>query len=272
MYFLVPIQVKAQLSFYGHRGCRGVYPENSLIGFNFASKLDIDGIELDVVVNKEKKLVISHEAFFKKRICNNKNFKGKQNNLYQLNQNEIAQIDCGCKRNNLFRKQKKVSTTKPLFSELVQKVNLNSKQILMEVKSFPSNYEKSQPLPKDFAGIVVKEIEDSKMRDQIIVMSFDAKFLNALHLKDSTIRCILLTYLPARKSNYFLKDLDFKPYGLGLFHGTLSSSLVNDIKRQEIKVFTWTVNNRRKVKKLIHFGVDAIITDYPDKFNRQLSH
>lgn len=265
--FSVTMVVVAQPGFYGHRGCRGVYPENSLVGFRFASALNIAGIELDVVVNKEKKLVVSHEAFFRKKICKNKKYKGKKNNLYHLNQDEIAQIDCGCKGNNLFRKQNKISTTKPLFSEFVQKVDLKAKQILMEVKSFPSNYEKSQPLPGDFADIVVKEIEDSKIKNQIIVMSFDSKFLNSIHTKDSTIRCILLTYFPAKKSNYFLKELHFKPFGLGLFHRTLSPSLVKDIKKQEIKVYTWTVNNKRKVKKLIRIGVDAIITDYPDRFN-----
>ena len=60
---------KAQLNqpeIYGHRGFRGKFPENSILGFQKAIELGITGIELDVVVNKDKQLVISHEPFFQK--------------------------------------------------------------------------------------------------------------------------------------------------------------------------------------------------------------
>jgi glycerophosphoryl diester phosphodiesterase len=46
--------------FYGHRGCRGLMPENSIQSFQKAIELGVDGIEVDVVVNKERQLVISH--------------------------------------------------------------------------------------------------------------------------------------------------------------------------------------------------------------------
>ena len=51
---------------YGHRGCRGNFPENTIIAFQEALKMGADGIELDVVVNGEKQLVVSHEPYFKK--------------------------------------------------------------------------------------------------------------------------------------------------------------------------------------------------------------
>jgi glycerophosphoryl diester phosphodiesterase len=54
---------------YGHRGCRGNFPENSIIAFQEALKMGADGIELDIVVNAEKQLVISHEPYFKKEFC-----------------------------------------------------------------------------------------------------------------------------------------------------------------------------------------------------------
>ena len=44
---------------YGHRGCRGLYPENTVNGFKKAIELGVDGIEFDVVVNKDSQLIIS---------------------------------------------------------------------------------------------------------------------------------------------------------------------------------------------------------------------
>jgi glycerophosphoryl diester phosphodiesterase len=70
--FLLPFvywSQEDQVLFFGHRGCRGLLPENSIQSFQKAIELGVDGIELDVVVNKERQLVISHEPYFKASFC-----------------------------------------------------------------------------------------------------------------------------------------------------------------------------------------------------------
>ena len=54
---------------YGHRGCRGLYPENTITGFEKAIELGVDGIEIDVVVNKDSQLIISHEPYIDTNYC-----------------------------------------------------------------------------------------------------------------------------------------------------------------------------------------------------------
>ena len=94
------------IEIYGHRGFRGMYPENSLIGFQKAIELGIDGIELDVVVNKDRQLVISHEPYFQKEFCKDSigfvmNHEDNYN-IYELTQAEIIKFDCGSKFNSKY--------------------------------------------------------------------------------------------------------------------------------------------------------------------------
>ena len=94
--FLLPFvywSQEHQVLFFGHRGCRGLLPENSIVSFKKAIKLGVDGIELDVVVNKDKQLVISHEPYFQSSFCLDSNGMAieneKQWNIYEMTQNEI---------------------------------------------------------------------------------------------------------------------------------------------------------------------------------------
>ena len=64
-----------KMQIYGHRGCRGLLPENTIVGFKKALDLGADGIEWDVVVNKEKKLIISHEPYIDTLYCQYNNGK-----------------------------------------------------------------------------------------------------------------------------------------------------------------------------------------------------
>ena len=57
---------------FGHRGFSGVYPENTLIGFHKVIELGVDGIKLDIVVNKDLDLVISHEPYMEGKWCRRK--------------------------------------------------------------------------------------------------------------------------------------------------------------------------------------------------------
>lgn len=94
----------------GHRGCRGVMPENTISGFQRAFEDGADGIEWDVVVNGEGKLVVSHEPYFHKDFCLEKNGETitneKKYNIYKMTQEEIEAFDCGSKMHNNFPEQK----------------------------------------------------------------------------------------------------------------------------------------------------------------------
>ena len=70
---------------YGHRGCRGLYPENTITGFEKAIELGVDGIEIDVVVNKDSQLIISHEPFIDTNYCIVLKSSSENLNIYKMN-------------------------------------------------------------------------------------------------------------------------------------------------------------------------------------------
>ena len=106
---------------FGHRGCRGILPENSIIGFQKAINLGVDGIEFDVAVNKDKQIVISHAPYMEQKYCllpdGRKIKREKEFNLFLMTQMEIEKFDCGSKFHWNFPKQKKLKTHKPLLQE-----------------------------------------------------------------------------------------------------------------------------------------------------------
>ena len=88
------------MKIYGHRVCRGILPDNSIEGFKKAIELGADGIEWDVVVNKNNELIISHEPYIDSSYCLFKGDKIKNKNksalnIYKMDTDQIVQYDCG---------------------------------------------------------------------------------------------------------------------------------------------------------------------------------
>ncbi len=254
----------------GHRGFRGVYPENTLVGFQKALLLPIDGIELDVVVNKDHELVISHDPFFQKEFCLDstgaKIMNEKEFNIYKLSQEEVMRFDCGSLKNPKFEEQQVISQYKPLWKEFKELKKLDSTHtILFEIKSIKADYGKSQPFPDEYAKLVVAELADYPFRSKIVIMSFDPVILNEIHKISNDYRMVLLTYKPINKIKYPLKKLDFLPYALGMFHPTIHRNVIDQLHDLGLKCFAWTVNDQKNADRLHELKVDALITDYPDR-------
>jgi len=262
------INQENDVRFFGHRGCRGLMPENSIESFQKAIDFGVDGIELDVVVNKNKQLVISHEPYFKSSFCFDANGKEitneKQWNIYEMSQDEIVKFDCGSKTHPHFSDQVKIRTHKPLLQEFFSKIDLSKTTILFEVKSNPSEYRKSQPLPNEFVKLIASEIANFTYRDNIIFMSFDKQILEEIHRQLPMYKCIYLTYLPFVSAKKFVKELSFTPYGLGMYYKTISRKDARFLHENNLKLFAWTVNKPKDKKKLLLKQVDGIITDYPN--------
>ena len=271
-FFLLPIAGFAQVhevGYFGHRGCRGLLPENSIEAFQHAISLGVDGIELDVVVNKDKQLVISHEPYFQSSFCldatGNAISTENQWNIYEMTQAEIEHFDCGSKIHPRFEEQKKVKVHKPLLQELFEKVDLSKTKILFEVKSSPKEYGKSQPAPSAFVELIFQEIANFQFKENLIFMSFDSQILEEIHRKNPTYSCVYLTYLPYKSASSFLKKLTFTPFALGMYYPTISKNDSKILHKKDIKLYAWTVNSAKVQKKLIKKRVDGIITDYPDR-------
>ena len=157
----------------GHRGCRGLMPENTITAFIEAVRLGVRTLEMDVVVSKDGKLVVSHDPFMSSEFCLTPDGKeimpGEDSikyNIFNMTYDEIQKFDCGLKIHPRFLIQKKMHTYKPLLSEVIdsveQFIKLNKlKPIIynIETKCSPQGDGIYNPTPTVFAENLYSLVE-----------------------------------------------------------------------------------------------------------------
>lgn len=252
----------------GHRGCRGLYPENSILGFQKAIEFGADAVEFDVVVNRDSQLVVSHEPYIDPTYCwdanSNSLRKTKTLRIFNMSQDEVESFDCGSKPHPKFQEQVKLKTCKPLLKTVFDSVDFSGVTLLFEIK-YKFGDTLNYPSVESYANIVLNEANASKYKSQIVFMSFDSAILNQIQKMDTTFKLVYLVYQPKRNVLSFMDDLRFKPYALGLFYPTIRKKKIQILNKKGIQTFAWTVNNEKKAAKLINNGIDVLITDFPDR-------
>lgn len=264
-----------------HRGDRGFYPENTLSAFYSAIDKGADVIELDLVISKDKKVVVSHDTFMHSSYISWPNGKPitkeeeKKSNLYQMTYDSIRSFDAGFRTNPAFPDQKSVKSYKPLLSEMVDSIEnyilKNKKQRIrynIEIKSGSGDYGIKQPQPEEFVDLVLQVIQEKKIEKYCNVQSFDAQILNALHKKEPKIVIAFLTGDKGLDKN--LAKLNFKPQIYAPHFGLVNTALIDSVRGKNMKIIPWTVNDLKDIESMISLRVDGIITDYPGRVIEKL--
>ena len=247
---------------FGHRGCRGIYPENTIEGFKKAISYGVDGIELDVVVNKNQELVISHESYIDTNYCLTNKFDNESLNIYKMNIAEIQKIDCGSKFVKEFPNQLKVMERKPTFKEFKKELNEYNGDILFEIKCEYNLVNEYFPDYENYAKIIFKETRYSKHLNKIYFMSFDYRILNELFKIMPNSKYI---YLSSNKEfEQEMKLLNFEPFGVGLDYNIISQKTIDLVNNKKQSIYGWTINDEENSKSLTSMGLDGVITDYPN--------
>ncbi|MDB4655313.1 glycerophosphodiester phosphodiesterase [Flavobacteriales bacterium] len=258
----------------GHRGARGLFPENSLEGFISAVDLMVNTIEMDVVISKDKQVVVSHEPWISSTICWGRNDKpvaeGKGLNIYQMNYDQVTNYNCGSEPHPDFPLQAKFSTFKPLLSEVIAEVESNAAALEIpapkyniEIKSMPEGDDIFHPKPTEFCELVLAQINEANIHDKVIIQSFDVRALQASKQLDASIPVALLV----SETNGFEKDLEklgFTPEIYSPNFRLVDEEMVRSCHQNNIQIIPWTVNEEEDMEKLLDLGVDGLITDYPD--------
>ena len=268
-------QVIESIDIQGHRGARGLAPENSLPAFIIAADMGVTTLELDLVVSKDSQLVVSHEPFFAPEFCldmdGNSIPRDSIINLYQLSNDEIKQFDCGSARNARFPEQKRISTYKPLLSDVIDSVesytknnNLAALRYNIELKTKKETDSIFHPSPQVFSDLVYGLLKEKEMLDRITVQSFDFRTLQYFNRKYPEVELgLLIENELTWKFN--IDSLGFKPEIYSPYYRLLSQAKVRKIQRAGMKVVPWTVNDFFDINKVLSWQVDGIITDYPDR-------
>jgi glycerophosphoryl diester phosphodiesterase len=266
----------------GHRGCRGLMPENTIPAMIRAMQLGVNTLEMDAVISKDRKVVVSHDPFFGWEISTTPGGSSitqkdeKQFNLYQMDYAEIRQWDVGTRPHPRFPGQQKMPAVKPLLEDLIDSVeqyirshHLAKVQYNIETKSMPSTDNIYHPDPEDFTDLLMKVIRKKKLQRRTIIQSFDVRTLQVMHKKYPDVRTALLVEGFNKKTvEENLQFLGFTPSIYSPEFYLVTPELVSFCHEKGIKVIPWTVNDKNSMERLRAMKTDGIITDYPDLFTR----
>jgi glycerophosphoryl diester phosphodiesterase len=261
----------------GHRGCRGLLPENTIPAFINAVKLGVNTLEMDMIISKDGKIVISHDPLMNDEICSTPDGKPVtaenkgQYKIYSLTYDEIKKFDCGSRGNPKFPEQQKMAVYKPLLSDVIDTVEKYVKEhhlpavyYNIETKTTPEGDDVNHPKPKVFVQMVYELITKNGVKDRCILQSFDPRTLQEMRKIDSTVvTALLVANLDGFKKN--IERLGFNPTIYSPNYMLITKKLVAECHKLKIKILPWTVNDEKKMIKLKKMGVDGIISDYPDR-------
>ncbi len=270
----------ASLDLQGHRGCRGLMPENTLPAMIYALGLGVVTLEMDAVITKDKEVILSHEPFFNHEITTKAdgsfiNEKEEKNyNIYKMTFAETQQFDVGLKPHPRFPQQQKIAVHKPRLADTfdsVKKYMATAQRpypfFNIETKSMPATDNLFHPAPAEFVELLMKVIKEKEMEQYVIIQSFDFRTLQYLHQHYPALQtAMLIEDYDKRTVEEQITALGFTPAIYSPAFILVNEELVKKCRQQNIKVIPWTVNDKSTIEKLKKMGVDGIITDYPNLF------
>jgi glycerophosphoryl diester phosphodiesterase len=269
----VTVKLNTHPEIIGHRGARGLFPENTVDGFVNTVKLGVRSLELDVVISKDEQVVVSHEPWMHYKFCSEPDGSRvrmkSQHNLYKLDYSEIRKFDCGKRGHKDFPTQQPAPAHKPLLSEVItalEQLTMNDSipiEYIIEIKSHDKTDNLFHPQPARYAQLLYNELKKFGINEKIIVKSFDVRPLQEMHKLDPSLRIGLLVANLASVENN-VKKLGFTPYTYNPGHRIVKAKTVEQAHRMGMKVMVWTVNTEEEIRAIAALGVDGIITDYPD--------
>lgn len=277
-----PVPVPTGFDWQGHRGARGLLPENSIPAFLKALEYpDVTTLELDLAVSKDHQLIVSHEPWFNPDICRQPDGSPVPKNaadtlwLYRLTAADMRAFDCGSLRHPRFPEQQPTPTHKPTLREVVEAVRAVFPQKTVywniEIKSRPDWDGRRTPPIEVFAQLVADEVKALGLEQTANVQSFDPRPLQILHARNPDLRlAFLIENVQGPQAN--LDRLGFTPDIYSPYYLFVDRKLVRFCRERSMKLVPWTVNDVPAMRRLVRLGVDGIITDYPNRIRAVSEH
>ena len=278
----------------GHRGTRGLAPENTLAAFRTAVALGVTTLETDLAVTKDDVLVISHDPMLNPDLVRGPDGKWIGDGvpihsltLTELKRYDIGRIDPAAKYAQQFPEQKPVDgerfpTLAEFFAAVGPDVRFN-----IEIKTDPTKPELTVD-PDRFAQLAVDAIRLGKAAGRSTIQSFDWRgLIEARRLAPETATgCLSIESngmdtvgRASGRPSPWLAGLDLAAHGGSVprlakeagcavwspFWRNVTAENIKEAQALGLKVLPWTVNNPAEMAHLIDMGVDGLITDYPDR-------
>lgn len=261
----------------GHRGARGLLPENTIPGFLKAVDLEVNTVEFDVVVTGDGQLLVSHEPWFSHLYSSKPDGtpvteeEEQSFNIFEMTYPETQQFDVGKRGNPNFPDQQAMEVTKPLMRDAIraieqyaEKNNLPPLNYNIETKSKPEWYGEYVPGPEEFARLLHEELVELGVKDRTIIQSFDPATLIAFRKLAPDVHQAMLVS-DNLSVDMLLNILGYTPEIWSPDYRLLDTASIDAIHQKGMKVIPWTVNSTEDMTRLVEMGADGLITDYPDR-------
>lgn len=290
---MAPVQA---LDLQGHRGVRGLLPENTLPSFQRALELGVSTLELDIAITSDGVLVISHDPLLNPDIT--RDAAGRfieqrgpaihATTWAQLQAYDVGRLKPGTDYARQFPDQKPVDGTRiPRLSDLFDLVKRSGDEkvkFAIETKLVPDKPDET-PLPEPFARAVVDEIRKAGMASRSQILSFDWRTLQVVQKIAPEIATVYLTIqrnfdnigASRPEGSAWTAGFQFREHGSvpkmikaaggshwSAYYGDLDAQKVKEAQSLGLKVLAWTVNDPTVMERMIGYGVDGLITDRAD--------
>ena len=266
------------LDIQGHRGCRGLMPENTIPAMRKALDLGVTTLEMDIAISQDKQVLLSHDPFMNAGFVHRPDGRPiakaeeKALKIYQMPYAEIRRYDVGSHGNPKFPRQQKLRAYKPLLTEVIDSTEayarlkkLPAPRYNIETKTTPAGDGTLHPAPAQFVELLLAVVRAKGIASRVTIQSFDPRTLELVHRTEPTLRTALLVdNLQGLAAD--LQRLSFQPAIYSPHFRLVTEGLVNDCHKAGLQIIPWTVNSATDIKRLTQLRVDGIITDYPDLF------
>jgi glycerophosphoryl diester phosphodiesterase len=287
----------------GHRGARGLAPENTLAAFRRAIEIGVTTIETDIAVTKDLVPVISHNPNLVPEVVRDSSGQWLAMpgpSIHSLTLDELRRYDIGrlnpaTKYARDFPEQVPSDGERfPTLRELLQLVSSSGKPVRLniETKITPDNAGDTVDAPT-FVRLILDEVRRAKVEDRVTIQSFDWRTLVYVARVAPQIPTSCLT-IESKGMNTMaigadgrspwhggLKDDDYRSIPAlvkaagcstwSMYWRNLTQTQVADAHAMGLIVLPWTVDDVADMGKLVDMGVDGIITDYPDRLRKVLA-
>lgn len=289
------------LDLQGHRGARGLLPENTLPAFAQALAIGVTTLELDTAISKDGVIVVGHDTTLNPDITRGPDGQWLTRSdiaIHSLTYAQLQQYDVGRIRPRTtyalrFSTQRPVDGTRmPRLADvfaLARHAGNDTVRFNIETKISPEQPQHTLP-PAEFARALIALVRVEKLESRVTIQSFDWRTLQVVQQEAPQIATVYLTAQQSWLDNIRAGDAA-SPWTAG-FHvsryaasvprmikaagGAVWSPYFGDVTRETVreaqqlglKVVVWTVNAPRDIMRMIDFGVDGIISDYPDQLRR----
>ncbi len=278
----------------GHRGARGLAPENTLAAFSTALKTGVSTLELDIGVTADGVVVISHDPWLNPALT--RDAKGqwlpgargpliRSLTFAQLQAYDVGRSNPGASHAGQFPAQQaadgqRIPTLASLF-EMVKATGASGIRFNIETKLNPLSPEETVN-PEAMTRALLKIVRDAGMTERVTIQSFDWRSLKLVQQLEPAMPTACLSAQSAtgdtlrdgswtaglKLADHIAAPQLVKAAGCHIWSpnaASITQDLVKQAQALGLKVLPWTINTPAEMQKLLEWNVDGIITDYPDR-------